>query len=464
MVAPAHILGVGVGVPALRVAAAEIAAAWGESARGTVAACAADEDPLTLAWAAADSALTAAGIRPDDVDGLWWGCTRPPYAEGPSHATLAAAVGLSAHASGLLASGSPHCGMDALLAAWDALVAGSATTALVVCSDALLPGLGSTGERRTGAGAVALVLASDGGTARLVGRATRSEPVLDRYRGTDEQATRDVYDGRLFREEVFLPVVSEVGTALSGSAEVTAWSLPDPDGQLGAAVAKRLGAAGATAAADATAAALGDTGAASALLGAVGALAARGRVAVVGFGGGRATGVTIDIDAPVPGASDAARLDDGRAASYAELLRARGQLVPAGETVAMGVPPGSAMFVRGAREMLQLLGARCVDCGVVSTPPSVHPHCVGCGGDKFTEVPLGRTGAVHTYAINHAMPAPFVAPLPLAVIDLDDGARIMLQVVGDGATLDVGTPVRLVLRRYALERGAPVYGWKAEAR
>jgi uncharacterized OB-fold protein len=122
------------------------------------------------------------------------------------------------------------------------------------------------------------------------------------------------------------------------------------------------------------------------------------------------------------------------------------------------------MFVRGAREMLQLLGARCVDCGVVNTPPSIHPHCVGCGGDKFTEVSLGRTGVVQTYVINHAMPAPFVAPLPLAVIDLDDGARVMLQVVGDGATLEIGSTVRLVLRRYAVERGAPVYGWKAEAR
>ena len=55
---------------------------------------------------------------------------------------------------------------------------------------------------------------------------------------------------------------------------------------------------------------------------------------------------------------------------YAEVLRARGQLVPSGETVQMGVPPESAQFVRGADEMLGLLGARCVDCGTINTPPT----------------------------------------------------------------------------------------------
>jgi hypothetical protein len=39
----------------------------------------------------------------------------------------------------------------------------------------------------------------------------------------------------------------------------------------------------------------------------------------------------------------------------------------------------------------------------------------------------------------------------------------MLQVVGDGADLAIGTRVELVLRRYAHERGVPVYGFKARA-
>ncbi|MGH9025141.1 MAG: Zn-ribbon domain-containing OB-fold protein, partial [Acidimicrobiia bacterium] len=172
--------------------------------------------------------------------------------------------------------------------------------------------------------------------------------------------------------------------------------------------------------------------------------------------------VVVTVDAPVPGAATVAEtLAGGRGASYAEVLRARGQLEPTGETIPMGVPPESAFFARGADEMLALLGARCVDCGTISTPPSIHPHCLTCAGDKFEHVPLARRGTVHTYVVNQTMPAPFEAPLPLAVIDLEDGARVMLQVAGDGSELEIGTGVGLVLRRYAHERGVPVYGYKA---
>jgi hydroxymethylglutaryl-CoA synthase len=44
---------------------------------------------------------------------------------------------------------------------------------------------------------------------------------------------------------------------------------------------------------------------------------------------------------------------------------------------------------------------------------------------------------------------------------MDDGARLMLQVVGDGADVQIGGRVQLVLRKYAHERGVPVYGFKA---
>jgi uncharacterized OB-fold protein len=212
-------------------------------------------------------------------------------------------------------------------------------------------------------------------------------------------------------------------------------------------------------------AAIGDSGAAAPLLGGVAAMDAAGLVAIVGVGGGRTTGVLVDVAAPVPGAATAlASLSDGVAASYAEVLRARGQLQPVGETIPMGVPPESAMFVRGADEMLGLLGGRCVDCGTISTPPSIHPHCINCGGSKLEPVAVARGGRVHTFVVNQTMPAPFVAPLPIAVLDMDDGSRLMLQAIGDGTDIEIGTRVELVLRKYAHERGVPVYGFKARAK
>lgn len=455
-----RILAVGAAVPELRLPAAEVARAWGRGGgRGDVAVCGPDEDVLTLAAEAASRALLASGLQHDIVDGLWWGTTRPPYAEGPSHAVLAAALGLSSHSGGALCAGSPHAGMEALLGAADAIAAGSARVALVVVSDAIVPGAGTAFEERAGAGAAALLLVPEGGQATIAARVTRSRPFLDRYRGDQEAATRDLYDNRLFREEIFVPIMSEVAEQLA-AFDVRDWSFTDPDGRLGATIARRLGAS--TPVSSAASAAVGDTGAASPLLGALSSLDAAGSVGLIGYGGGRATGIVINADGAVRGAAAVADAwAGGRAASYAEVLRARRQLVAVGETVPMGVPPESALFVRGADEMLGLVGARCVDCGTINTPPSIHPHCISCGSTKFELVPLARRGTVHTFVVNHTMPPPFVAPLPLAVVDLIDGARIMLQAVGDGSSLAIGSEVELILRRYALERGVPVYGFKA---
>jgi hydroxymethylglutaryl-CoA synthase len=454
-----RLLGVGAGAPALRLAASDIGAAWGRGGRGRVAACAPDEDTLTLAWDAASAALTAAGVELDAVDAIYWGTSRPPFAEGPSLAFLSSALGLDAWVGGALFAGSAHAGMEALAAGVDRVAAGRARNALVIASDAIRPGLGSGFEARCGAGAAAMVIGAYGGAAAVDVVVTYSRPFVDRYRGDGEVDNRDLYDARLFREEIFLPSIEAVTDEL-GDQSANVWSLPDPDGRLGAVIGKRVGSDPAASAA--VYAAVGDTGAAAALLGAIGAMQEPGTVAIVGNGGGRTTGAIVRVETPVPGsAAIAEALEGGRAASYAEVLRARGQLVAGGETIPMGVPPESALFVRGADEMLGLLAGRCVDCGTISTPPSIHPTCTNCGGPKLEPVSVARGGSVHTYVVNHTMPAPFVAPLPIAVLDMDDGARLMLQVIGDGSDVEIGRRVELVLRKYAHERGVPVYGFKA---
>jgi hydroxymethylglutaryl-CoA synthase len=298
--------------------------------------------------------------------------------------------------------------------------------------------------------------------ARLVTRTSRSMPAVDRYRADGAGATGDVYDARLFREEVFVPLLTETGrdAAKAAPSPVAAWAIADPDGKLAGAVAKRLGAPLASAP---VYGALGDTGAAGALLGLVHACAeTTGVIGMVGYGGGRATAVVVEAARVVPGAITVDRLGPGRRISYAEALRARGQLEPMDDPIPMGLPPAGAAFVRGNPEMLGLFGARCDDCGTISTPPSIHPTCIGCGGARLEVVSLARRGRVQTFVVNQTMPPPFQAPLPLVVIDLEDGARLMVQgSPADAAALAVGDEVTLSLRRYALERGIPVYGYKA---
>lgn len=454
------VLGVGAATPELRLGARDVNTAWNRGGgRGQVAACRSDEDTLTLSNSAARRAVQAAGLDTSQIDGLWWGTTRLPFAEGPSWSTLAASVRLGPTVDGATSNGSPHAGVDALLAAVDAIASGRAGIALVVTSEATRPALGSANELAAGAGAVAVVLGREG-PGRLDSVVSVSEPLLDRYRGDDESETRDSYDPRLVREESYLPLAGEVIEAIGMHPE-TRWSLTDPDGRLGAALAKRSRLEQVVSAE--VRASLGDLGAAAPLAGLVQALGVPGPAAALAWGGGRATAIAVSVDEPIPGAEGAADalLHEGTAASYTQVLRARGQLEPTGESVEMAIPPGSAMFVRDQREVLGLLGARCVDCDTVNVPPSAHPSCPACGGDKFDTAELPLRGTVHTFVVNQTMPAPFEAPLPLVVIDLADGSRIQLQGADDGSALAVGSPVELKLRRYTIERGVPIYGWKA---
>ncbi len=292
-------------------------------------------------------------------------------------------------------------------------------------------------------------------------------PAVDRYRADGGAATGDVYDARLFREEVYIPLLAETGRAAAEAGGAPgAWAVADPDGKLASAVAKRLGARLASAP---VFAALGDAGSASALLGLIEASAGdvadtptTGLIGAIGYGGGRATAVVVDARRAIPGAVPVQRLGPGRRATYVEALRARGQLEPMDDPIPMGLPPGGAAFVRGNPEMLGLVGARCRVCGTISTPPSIHPTCIGCGGSELDNVSLARRGRVVTFVVNQTMPPPFQAPLPLVIIDLEDGARLMVQgSPADAAALAVDDEVTLSLRRYTLERGIPVYGYKA---
>ena len=69
-------------------------------------------------------------------------------------------------------------------------------------------------------------------------RTTRAMPAVDRYRADGDGATGDVYDARLFREEVFVPLLSRGRPAPRPprrSVRPGAWAIADPDGKLAAA-------------------------------------------------------------------------------------------------------------------------------------------------------------------------------------------------------------------------------------
>ena len=113
----------------------------------------------------------------------------------------------------------------------------------------------------------------------------------------------------------------------------------------------------------------------------------------------------------------------------------------------------------------RLEAAKCTTCGKVLYPPRVK--CPKCGATEFETIVLPREGKVVTFTVVRVPPAGFTeqTPLPIALVELMEGVRIMVQIgdVADPAELAIGTPVRLEFRRISWdgEAGLIFYGHKA---
>jgi uncharacterized OB-fold protein len=123
---------------------------------------------------------------------------------------------------------------------------------------------------------------------------------------------------------------------------------------------------------------------------------------------------------------------------------------------------------RSWREIPQryrLEAAQCNGCSKILYPP--RASCPSCGGREFDSVTLPRTGKILSYTVVRVPPAGFTeqSPLPIALVELENGVRVMLQVgdVEKPETLHVGMPVRLEFRRISWdgEAGMIFYGHKA---
>ncbi len=71
---------------------------------------------------------------------------------------------------------------------------------------------------------------------------------------------------------------------------------------------------------------------------------------------------------------------------------------------------------------------RCTDCDHVYFPP--RPFCPACSGRAVEVVGASGRGTLHSYVINHRPRPGFDAPYSIAVVELDEGPRMMTNIVG----------------------------------
>jgi uncharacterized protein len=99
-----------------------------------------------------------------------------------------------------------------------------------------------------------------------------------------------------------------------------------------------------------------------------------------------------------------------------------------------------AFFFEGAQQG-SLLIQRCTGCGVLRHPP--RPACASCGSFEWDTIGASGRGTVYSYVVVHHPQVPgFDYPLSIAVVELEEGTRLVADLVGvDPADVRIGMPV-----------------------
>ena len=89
--------------------------------------------------------------------------------------------------------------------------------------------------------------------------------------------------------------------------------------------------------------------------------------------------------------------------------------------------PETAHFWRGTSEG-ELRLQRCRACDRPYFPP--QPFCPRCGSADVEVFRASGHGTLHSYVINHRAAPGFTAPYVIAVVALDEGPRLLTNLVG----------------------------------
>ncbi|WP_227130753.1 zinc ribbon domain-containing protein [Halorubellus salinus] len=476
---------VGAYAPRNRLPASEVEAAWGSvqaSGVGEKAVPGADEDALTMAHEAATNALHADGTDASSIGLLAFASTTPPVEEEDVAVRLGSTLGVPETARHESFGGSTRAGTRALATGLDADL-GDGELALVVASDC--PKGEPAGERdqAAGAGAVAFLVVDDGPASALArGTFVRPSPgTRFRERGSERVDGLGVtsYDRATFTETLAGAVDDlDSGTgdegAGDGGLDVDAAAVQAPDGAMPYRATGALGVDAEAIQRVATVHDLGDTGAASALLGLARALDDPdvGPVLVAGYGSGAgADAFVVDTTDAVPAALVLER-DDERTLSYAEYLRLRDEIVPE-------PPEGGGAYVsvpswrRTLPQRHRLVAGRCSECGSLAFPP--EGACGDCGSlTAYEDVQLPGTGRIEaaTTISQGGAPPEFAQQqqrdgdfdVVVVAFDAPTGDATVsapAQVTDvDGGSVDVGDDVVATVRRIYTQEGVTRYGFK----
>ena len=105
----------------------------------------------------------------------------------------------------------------------------------------------------------------------------------------------------------------------------------------------------------------------------------------------------------------------------------------------------------------RLVAQRCGDCGVLRHPP--RPMCPHCQSLRIELAELSGRGTLYSYSVLHHPQSPaFEYPLLVALVDLEEGIRLVSNLIDVAASdVRIGMPVEVTFARTAADRSVPVF-------
>ncbi|HEY2106371.1 MAG TPA: Zn-ribbon domain-containing OB-fold protein [Candidatus Binataceae bacterium] len=101
---------------------------------------------------------------------------------------------------------------------------------------------------------------------------------------------------------------------------------------------------------------------------------------------------------------------------------------------------------------------RCDECRHVYFPP--RPFCPKCASRKVSVFKASGRATLYSYVINHRPMPPFTAPYSIAVVELDEGPRMMTNIVDcpqTPAALQLDMPLEVVFDQQTDEITLPFF-------
>ena len=429
-----------------------------------------DEDSVSMAVAAAIDCLN--GREREEIDGLLFATTTPPYAEKQCASIIATALDLRRDIFTADITDVLRAGTTALKSALDSVAAGSAKNVLMVASDNRQGPPKSEAERNSGDGAVAFIISEDAVIAEQAGSYTITENMMDTWRSAGDQFVRS-WEDRFAIEEGLERIIGE---AISGFMEkegvsvkdVTKLALYSPDARRHGQLARHLGFQPEQVQ-DPLFGRMGNTGAAFPLMLLAGALedgSPDQLLLTVAYGDGSDVlgfRTTSKVGERGHGLGVSGFLDSGQVLdSYETYAKWRNVwLTDSSSRRPDPQSPSVTALWRESDQNIKFHGGVCNQCGYVQYPP--QRVCVECQSrDDSTPIRLSdKLGTVFTYSLDY-LAGTVDTPLAVVVVDYEPGGRVLCMMTDrEVGEVQIGMPVQMSFRKLRVVNGIHNYYWKA---